>query len=213
MTGVQTCVLPISHLRGFFVLGDLPELRNFGVMLPGMEVRSLPFPKISPVSLDGDSNARNPVNDFLFTGVVTTYREDILSALGKKGFRIENPKSFLSRKRRDLMSRNSKVVLNIPQREDWRWLSLMRVISALRSGRPTVSLGTNDQSQIAACCFQIDTRDPDWSARLKERLDTGHELYRTAFSAYCRLASQFEAKNPFPHSMFELWAITDRLSY
>ena len=35
------------YIRGFLVLGDLPELVNFGDMMPGLAIRTLPFPDLA----------------------------------------------------------------------------------------------------------------------------------------------------------------------
>ena len=40
----------IPYLRCFFVLGDLPELRNMSTMLPGVDVRAIPFPRLDNIS-------------------------------------------------------------------------------------------------------------------------------------------------------------------
>jgi hypothetical protein len=109
------------------------------------------------------------------------------------------------------MNRSAGVVLNIPQRKDWRWLSLMRIVAALRCGRATVSLGTQDESQIAACCHQLDIEDCRWPLALKELIDGWPFLYQTAQERYLAMAEEFESAHGFPHDMTEFWAITDCL--
>ena len=198
--------------RCFLVLGDLPELRNLSMMLPGFEVRTIPFPRLDFVSNDDAATSGTVRDDLLFTGVMTAYRSDIHALLEKNGLSLACPQKFVSRKRRDTMSKSAKLVLNIPQRADWRWLSLMRVIAALRSGRATVSLGTNDTSQIAACCPQLDISGPDWLVALNEHVGNWRSLYRTAHESYTSMADMFEREHAFPHDAFEYWAITDRIT-
>ena len=110
------------------------------------------------------------------------------------------------------MHRSAKLILNIPQRKEWRWLSLMRIVAALRCGRATVSLGTKDDSQITACCYQLDISDQRWLEELKEHVSNWASFYKTAYDNYMLMAEKFEHSHAFPHGMLEFWAITDRLA-
>lgn len=202
----------LPYIRCFLVLGDLPELRNMSVMLPGIAVRSIPFPKFDPVQIDGTQTSWQINNDLLFTGFMTNYRAGILALLEANFFSVACPRKFVSRKNRDTMNRSAKLILNIPQREGWRWLSLMRIIAALRCGRATVSLGTKDDSLIAACCYQLDINDQAWLDVLKEFVGNGTSLYRAAYDNYLLMAKEFERSRGFPHDMLEFWAITDRIA-
>lgn len=201
----------LPHIRCFLVLGDLPELRNMSTMLPDIAVRSIPFPKLDPVQVNGTQTSRQLTSDLLFTGYMTNYRADVLALLKSNSFSVACPRRFISRKNRDTMIRSAKLVLNIPQREKWRWLSLMRIISALRCGRATVSLGTNDESRIAACCYQLDINDKKWVDMLGGFMENGASLYRTSYDNYTLMANDFERSCGFPHDMLEFWAITDRI--
>ena len=198
-------------IRCFFVLGDLPELRGMSEMLPGIDVRLIPFPKFNPVQIDATKPPSKIADDLLFTGFVTDYRASTIALLKANSFSLACPQKFVSRKNRDTMNRTAKLILNIPQREGWRWLSLMRIVAALRCGRATVSLGTNDDSQISACCYQLDISDQRWLDELKESLHNWTSLYKTAYENYILMTEEFERACGFPHDMFEFWAITERL--
>jgi hypothetical protein len=200
----------LPYLRCFLILGDLPELHNMSMMLPGIDVCAIPFPRIPFIPGEGQDLPRIQ-SDLLFTGVMTGYREDIYNLLRKNGLSVACPQKFVSRRRRDTLTRCARLALNIPQREDWRWLSLMRIIAALRSGRATVSVGTRDTSQIASCCVQLDVTGPRGLATLKEHVANWQELYRTAFEDYTAMADRFEREHAFPHGVFEYWAVTDGL--
>lgn len=202
----------IPYIRCFFVLGDLPELRNMSSMLPGINVHTIPFPSLEPVSFDNRDNKRNISNDLLFTGAKTEYRSSIYSVLQKDGVSITWPNKFISRRKRNKLSSSSKIILNIPQRADWHWISLMRVIAALRSGRATVSLGTEDQSRIASCCVQMDMNEEQWPELLKERIKDWQTSYHQSYENYMTMAEDFERKHGFPHVLLEYWATTDGLS-
>ena len=194
------------YIRGFFVLGDLPELLNMGMMLPGITVRTLPFPQLSPPS-DHAEWAELPA-DLVFTGAVTRFRVEILEITRTK-LTVHNPDGFLSRKARDRFSRSGRLVLNIPQRTDWKWLSLMRVMAALRCGRATVSLGTRDRSEIAKCCIQIDIKNRDFLAELQDMVSRSGELFKKSFDNYHAMAADFQLTHIFPDDFLDYWAITE----
>lgn len=205
------CLLSCQpYIRFFMVLGDLPELRNFDAMMIGAVVRAIPFPKIDHVDRNGDHEARRPRNDLLFTGYVTEYRERLLAQVSSLELSVASPRKFVSRKQRDQLNRSARIVLNIPQRETWQWLSLMRIIAALRCGRATISLGTNDTSRIAACTYQLDLRSSSWEDDLRAHVAGWTTAYEKMYEGYCRLTEDFEREHPFPHDMMEYWAITDR---
>lgn len=203
----------LPYLRCFLVLGDLPELRNMSAMLPGIDVRSIPFPRLDFVANDDAESARPLTNDLLFTGFITDFRTNIHTLLKEHDFSIACPQKFVSRKKRDAMNRSARLILNIPQRENWRWLSLMRIVAALRCGRATVSLGTKDGSKIAACCPQLDVSDQGWPGALREHVENWSSLYRSAHESYMSMASEFERAQRFPHDALEYWAITDRVAH
>lgn len=198
-------------IRCFFVLGDLPELRNMSAMLPGIDVRSIPFPRFDPVQIENTETKSQIANDLLFTGFITDYRASIIALLKANSFSLACPQKFVSRKNRDTMNRSVKLILNIPQRKEWRWLSLMRIVAALRCGRATVSLGTKDDSQISVCCYQLDISDQRWLDELRESVSNWAPLYKTAYDNYMLMAEEFERSRGFPHDILEFWSMTDRI--
>ncbi|MCK9397952.1 MAG: hypothetical protein M0Q44_20475 [Methylobacter sp.] len=201
----------LPYIRCFFVLGDLPELRNMSKMLPGLAVRSIPFPKLDFVSNKDAEKSGLITSDLLFTGFITDYRTNILDILKKSDISFACPEIFVSRKRRDAMNRSAKLVLNIPQRANWRWLSLMRIVAALRCGRATISLGTMDDSRMSACCLQLDVNEADWINQLEYYVDEWEVAYQQAYENYSRMAIKYEKDNKFPHDLFEYWRLTDRV--
>jgi hypothetical protein len=203
---IQSLMACACHIRGFLVLGDLPELKNMHSMMPGIAVRTLPFPQLTAPAPPADWQALPA--DLIFTGVVTSYRAELLGELGK-AFNVRTPNEFIPRKARDLFSQTGRLVLNLPQRPDWRWLSLMRIIAALRCGRATVSLGTQDASKIAACCIQLDVQQPDWLAQLRHLTQRPGEIFAQAFADYQAMAKAFSRQNKFPQDFFEYWAMTE----
>ncbi|HEX7684650.1 MAG TPA: hypothetical protein VF446_14150 [Trinickia sp.] len=199
----------LPYIRCMLVLGDLPELKNVSAMLPGVDVRAIPFPRLERV---GDAQlAAAPADDLLFTGIMTDHRAELFTQLKRSNLSIAFPKKFVSRKARDALNRSAKIVLNMPQRRDWRWLSLMRIVAALRCGRATVSLGTGDDSKIAACTYQLDLSEEAWMASLTDHVGHWADRYRTAYANYMGMAEAFERARPFPHDLFDYWSITDRI--
>ncbi|MBR0962703.1 hypothetical protein JQ554_01325 [Bradyrhizobium diazoefficiens] len=204
------CLLSCQpYIKFLMVLGDLPELKNFNELMFGMATRAIPFPAIEHL----DSKARHepePEYDLLFTGFPTEYRERLLPEIRALGFSVRFPGKLVSRKQRDILNESAKIVLNIPQRKSWRWLSSMRIIAGLRCGRATVSIGTNDTSRIAACTFQVDLNE-HWQEKLGSYITGWSSAYDEMYEGYCGLVKDFETQNPFPHDLIEYWAITDRV--
>jgi hypothetical protein len=195
------------------VLGDLPELRNISTLLPGLDVRAIPFPNFAGAAEPRHGSSSEPLYDVVFTGALTDYRSEVLVLLEQAGLSVACPGRFVSRNRRNAMNRSGKVIVNIPQRQGWSWLSPMRIIAGLQTGRATVSLGTQDTSRIASCCTQIDVRDPDWMSQIKHCVDNWRTLYERDLAHYALMARQFERERPFPHDVFEYWSLTDRLRH
>lgn len=203
----------IPYIRCFFVLGDLPELRNASTMLPGIDVRTIPFPTLVGGFDAGCDRYSDTEHDLVFTGAMTDYRAKLLAVLETTGLSVTCSKTFVSRNRRNAMNRSGKVIVNIPQREGWQWLSLMRIIAGLHVGRATISLGTHDTSQIASCCTQLDVREQDWVSKIKDCINDWKSLYSRDLMNYSIMAKKFEEIRPFPHDLFEYWSVTDRLCH
>jgi len=199
------------YVRCLMVLGDLPELRSMSELLPGMNVQTIPFPRLPHLPHSDVSHRPQPDYDTLFTGVITQYRRALLKKIRNEGISTYCPEKFVSVEQRDEMNRNARVVLNIPQRMGWNWLSLMRIIAALRCGRATVSLGTSDMSKIAACTYQLNMEDADWLRSLESLVGDWQGIYNEAHDNYCAMISQFELAYPFPHEFLETWAIADNV--
>jgi hypothetical protein len=211
LSRIRNLVDCLPCLRCFFVLGDLPELRNMSAMLPGIDVRSIPFPRLAGDPITDIDTTSEAVNDLVFTGAITSYRGNLLALLEAVGMSVACPQAFVSKKRRNAMNRSARMIVNIPQREGWRWLSLMRIVAGLQTGRATISLGTSDVSQIASCCTQLDIRKQDWMSEVKQCVDDWKSLYIRDVVSYSVMAKKFEQERPFPHDVFEYWSITDRV--
>ncbi|NJN71033.1 MAG: hypothetical protein HC801_12685 [Nitrospira sp.] len=182
-------------------------------MLPGLDVRTIPFPALEGGPCEPVDTASDAVHDLVFTGTMTKYRAKLLALLEEEGLSVACPRRFISRNRRSAMNRSGKVIVNIPQRGGWQWLSLMRVIAGLQTGRATISLGTHDTSHIASCCTQLDVRDHAWVNKVKQCVDDWKSLYVKDLVSYAAMAQKFERERPFPHDVFEYWCATDRVCH
>ena len=207
---IRNLIECLHCIRGFLVLGDLPRLQNLDQVFPGVDMRWLPFPELESQHIKREPENIN--NDLSFSGFITEYRTSVLELLRGLGFGVVCPYKFISRHRRDILNRTSKIVLNIPQRKGWQWLSLMRIIAALRCGRATVSLETQDTSEIAACTHQLLISTPDWEDRLKDYTNNWRDYFEKALMDYHEMSHKFADRYPFPHDMIEFWAVTDRLA-
>ncbi len=203
----------LPYLRCFFVLGDLPELRNISTMLPGLDVYTIPFPHLDSGSSTDIKISSGPIYDLVFAGAMTEYRAKLLTLLEAEGLSVACPQKFISRKRRNTMNRLGKVIVNIPQRSGWQWLSLMRIVAGLQTGRSTLSLGTQDTSHIASCCTQLDIREHDWVGKVNQYVNDWSSLSTQHSVNYSIMVKQFEKERPFPHDVFEYWGSTERVYY
>ena len=79
----------------------------------------------------------------------------------------------------------------------------------MRCGRASISIGTQDESQIAACCIQLDLQQPDWRAQLRQLTERPGETFAQAFDDYHVMAEAFSRDHAFPRDFFEAWAITE----
>ena len=193
----------VPWLRAIFVLGDLPRLEGSERMFPGLAVRALPFPALPRI----DVATQAPLKDFAFTGVLTKFRAEVLQTIAARHSLVHTTQ-FLSRKGRDQLSASARIVLNIPQRPAWRWLSPMRIIAALRCGRATVSVATKDTSWIARCCLQLP--GGDWASRLDELTGDWQGAYEMAFERYEAMRQDFFSERGFPVDLLEYWALLEK---
>ncbi len=205
MARVKNLMDCVTYLRSILVLGDLPQLKGSERMFPGLPCRSLPFPKLQKVA-PGDIF---PTNDLAFSGALTEFRKKVLRSL-KHRCTVNYPNHFLSRRARDKLNESARIILNIPQRPGWRWLSLMRVIAGLRCGRATVSVNTVDESQISRCCLQLPREEFD--ARIEELIANWQPTYTEMFERYEEMRTDFLTEHAFPTDIFSYWALLERKS-
>lgn len=193
----------VPWLRAIFVLGDLPQLEGSERMFPGIPVRALPFPVLPRV----DVAEQAPQHDFVFSGALTVFRKQVLQTV-EGCHSLAHTMQFLTRKGRDQLNTTARIVLNIPQRQGWRWLSLMRIIAALRCGRATLSIATEDTSWIARCCYQL--TESDWEQRLGEMIGDWQGAYATAYERYEQMRQDFLSERGFPSDLFEYWSLLEK---
>ncbi|MCP3966403.1 MAG: hypothetical protein GY750_13680 [Lentisphaerae bacterium] len=198
------------YLKSLFTLGDLPKLENMSQMLPEIDIRRIPFPKLN--FLETDDSDTDLEGELLFTGIATEFRQTILNTLKENNFVTYYPEKMVSRSVRNAMNRKAKIIMNLPQRGNWQWLSLMRIFAGLYCGRASVSIATNDNSEISSCCYQLNINNPDWLDQLRHYIDNYKLYYEEAHSNYMAMAERFQQESPFPHDLFEIWSITDNLS-
>lgn len=207
---IQYLMECLPYICSLFTLGDLPYLENIDQMLPGIPLFRLEFPRLKYINptLVNKSNLKY---DLLFTGSMTDYRRSVITLLRTQKIAVFYPKKLVSEKNRVSLCELSKIILNIPQRKNWPWLSLMRVISALALGKPTVSLNTKDQSIISSCCYQLEINTNIYE-NLLDYLENWKKLYDGAFTSYTNLAKSYAEANPFPHIFFEYWNMINNMT-
>jgi hypothetical protein len=192
-----------SQIRCFLRLGDLPRLINIERMMPGIPVRTVPFPALAPAERAALDRPGGPDVDFAFTGQMTVYRQRILERL-QRDFKVIGGSDMVPRRRRDAMNARARLVLNIPQSRRWPWLSTMRILAALRCRRATLALGECEESAIAPSCLRL-REDELTPTRLRIALNHHEEEFRARLAGYEALVRS-SLNPPFPHGEFELWA-------
>jgi len=194
----------VPYFSAILVLGDLPQLNGAGRMFPGLTVRTLPFPEVPRRSLGGQT----PQHDFVFSGGPTSFREQVLKSLAARHTLARAPQ-LLPRRRRDQLNASARIVLNIPQRPGWRWLSLMRIIAALLCGRATVAIATKDDSRISRCCLQLEADELE--KRSPALLADWRGAYDDAWRGYEAMRGEFLASQGFPADLFAYWALLEQI--
>lgn len=153
-------LVSLSRLKRFLVcldfadtiviLGDSPALSGLTDIFAGLKIVYTPFPKIEPAN-----HARHTsTNSFYFSGKSTPYRNQVLNRLKNKGLLRCSTFFPMSEKQRKQRLRDCAFQINIPQDKHWKWVSGMRVYYGWINGKPSLSLGTNDQTIIATCIDQ-----------------------------------------------------------
>lgn len=190
----------------YFRLGDLPEMRGFNYLCHNRSVETLWFPHIE---ITMDMRQVSPEYDFVFIGARTPYRNLVLEQLARNNIKVLIPSPGISIKKRQQFYHNAKYCLNIPQDEEWPWLSPMRIISGLQAGVATISVGTDDKSEISVCTIQIAERDiRRYPIILKTFIDDKVDQTKNMIKRYALLASSSNVAN---FDKYISWAITDGL--
>jgi hypothetical protein len=188
-------------------LGDLPRLRNFEQVMPGVPIRTIPFPSISPT--DRALPGEKAQYDFVFTGILTAYRRKVLKTLSKS-FSVYVPQghgaqNLVSRRRRDAINAQAKLVLNIPQSSEWQWVSPMRVLAALRCRRVTVTFRSREKTLIDPICLFSDYSKPRLSDEIRSALEEPESCFHEKLKLYNVLVHSSE-NSFFPQADLRLWA-------
>lgn len=193
-----------KFINSLVSLGDLPTLNNLSTFLPSIPIYRLPFPSIK--FFLNESGLRN---DFLFIGALTTYRKELIKGICGFGFNVCFPNFkrnfFISRKLRNHYVSSSKVVLNIPQVKDWFWLSTMRVIVSLANGKPTLSINSQDFSEIHNCVYQTKSVFLFDKRNLLFLLKNWFFLYKKAYLWYMNSAALFRRRTSFFEKFLIKW--------
>lgn len=92
--------------------------------------------------------------DFLFTGSMTEYRKQILTALTKRGFSVTASSSLTAPFHRDDLIARSKFCLNIPQFETWPYPSQSRYFYHIINSSVMLSPSVEIKSDLDAYILQ-----------------------------------------------------------
>jgi hypothetical protein len=203
---MQHLLLANPHIRFFLRLGDLPSLRGVGDMFKQVPVLTIPYPRIEVCS-------RVPCvlpsyrYELVFTGAATRYRESVCATLRQR-YLVNCPRMLISRRRRDMENSLSKVVLNIPQNPEWKWISPMRIMAAWRCGRPVVNIADGAlEGRLANICQNLPPSKL-LGPELRKVVENAQETFEAQIDSYERFVAS-EDNPEFPHAAFSAWRLSE----
>ena len=195
-------LLTISpYIKHIFTLGEFPKLKNFQEMM-GKAPIVIPYPKIEKVHHNDDVEY-----DFIFSGRDTKYRSQALDEIAKMSFSVKNNayQNILTRKKRNKLISKAKVNLNIPQDENWRYPSSLRIILALSLGKLTISVEDGGMEEDVESFYA--KVSPNNLSELESYLKQPQVYYQKYLEVYNEIVS----KAVFPHDHFRIWGETERV--
>lgn len=154
-------LLGLVNLRNcifcFIRIGDLPELQNLDACFTEVPIYRFNFAQIDSPSNRLSESKLAPAQsyDCAFAGNLTEHRTQVLKDIEAR-IRLVKTTGTLSRKRRNDVYLSAKFILNIPQNNEWPWVSSMRIYAGLKSGRPLINftvsnlVGENGSVPLAA---------------------------------------------------------------
>jgi hypothetical protein len=193
-------------LRALFRLGDLPELLGFDNLFPGVPVYSLPYPSLASAKRVVRPN-EGPEYDLVFTGALTTYRKEVLGELTRR-FSVATSDVAVSRRKRDNLILRARVVINIPQTHDWKWVSSMRILAAWRCSRPVVNIGSQLCGKLSQFCVNLEL-GATAEMTINGVVESNEREFDAQFSNYSKYLES-DADEVFPSGLFKLWMATEQ---
>ena len=133
-----------SCFNAVFSIACQPDVDSYRKFLSVESGHCLGFPYISSLLRENEEYDF----DLYFSGSLTPYRQKILSLLQDQGLKIFREIGFVSERKRIQNLDKSRFILNIPQREDWKWISTMRVLFAANQGKLTIHIGKLANPQL-----------------------------------------------------------------
>jgi hypothetical protein len=183
------------YIKYIFTLGEFPKLINFCEMF-GKSPMVIPYPKIEKIRCED-----SPEYDFIFSGRDTEYRSQAIDKIKKTSFSVKDNayQKILVRRSRNKLISKAKINLNIPQDQNWRYPSTLRIILALSLGKMSISL-------------ENETTDQDGeSFYAKVGLNNLHELepylkqYDLYYEKFLENYNKIASKGLFPKDHFKIW--------
>jgi len=134
-----------EYTLAYTTIGELPFLRQLKELFNSSKVYRFDYPLINKKIVNLPNIKKK--YDLSFSGYMTNYRSKIISELRKK-YKFKSHDVTGDDRQRDLNALSTKVAVNIPQEEDWLWVSPMRVSYYLSMGIPCVHIGKGDKTKF-----------------------------------------------------------------
>jgi hypothetical protein len=135
-----------KYIEAFFVLYDSPHINNYKKVFLRKPFFSLKM-KYELKKL------KKPPYSYCFIGTITNYRLKILTKLMER-YKLKIFKNISSKKKSQVL-KNNDFNINITQTANWKNLSSMRVVSALKQGTRTLNIlnkNNNNKTEFPLVC-------------------------------------------------------------
>lgn len=186
-------ILALSEsVLAFMTLGELPKLESNTDIFFKNNIYRVGYPRIENTYEHSDSK----LFDLSFTGYKTKYRDKVISDLSK-AYKVAYYDIVSDENERKRNVSTAKVCLNIPQNDEWHWISPMRIIYSLSLGVPCVHMGEGDDTQ-----FYNDVLS--WTS-IDEALSDPFGTLQRQISA----CNNLSLENEKIRSLFEVWNLME----
>lgn len=143
-----------QYIHSFVSLGGQPNVENYAKFFHVDHFYDFEVPEFNFLPNKIEANKY----DLYFSGSLTQYRKEIIEKLKDLGFTLLIENRFVCEDLRRKQLGKCIFNLNIPQSEDWTWISTMRVLFGMRYGAFTAEYSITRDDSIAEFIIPFSNR-------------------------------------------------------